>query len=71
MVAPEWMSSQSRGISHLKEVLPLNALQEAMENFIDHYGNMEGCLVAEKEDCASTKGSESTQGLAMVLVAIR
>ncbi len=29
------MSSQSRGVSHLEEVLPLNALQEAMENFID------------------------------------
>ncbi len=28
------MSSQSRGVSHLEEVLPLNALQEAMENFI-------------------------------------
>ncbi len=32
-----WMSSQSRGVSHLEEVLPLNALQEAMENFIDQY----------------------------------
>ncbi len=31
------MSSQSRGVSHLEEVLPLNALQEAMEHFIDQY----------------------------------
>ncbi len=29
------MSSQSRGVSHLEEALPLNALQEAMEDFID------------------------------------
>ncbi len=31
------MSSQSRGVSHLEEVLPPNALHEAMENFIDQY----------------------------------
>ncbi len=28
---------RSRGVSHLEEVLPLNALQEAMGNFIDQY----------------------------------
>ncbi len=33
----QWMSSQSRGVSHLEEVLPLNALQEAMEIFLYQY----------------------------------
>ncbi len=31
----KWMSTQSRGVSH--QVLPLNALQDAMEDFIDQY----------------------------------
>ncbi len=31
------VSSQSRGVSHLKEVTQLNALQQSMEKFLNQY----------------------------------